>query len=128
MKKRTVVVLCLVLVALVLFSACGAANSPTAVVKKFMDSAKGGNINAMFDCFEPKTAEMLKSMVALAGGEEAMIEQMGFAKDMTYSIEGENVSGDKATVSVKITMSGQSETNEVPCVKVDGNWYISSGF
>jgi hypothetical protein len=128
MKKRTVVVLCFVLVALTLLSACSVANSPSGIVKKFMDAAKSGNANAMFDCFEPDKAEAFKSLMALAGGEEAMIEQMGFAEGMTYSIEGENISGDKATVSVKVTMNGESETDDVPCVKVDGNWYIYLGF
>ena len=41
------------------------------------------------------------------------------------SVENITVSGMSATVDVKITYGGQSETKEYPLVKKDGSWKIS---
>ncbi len=134
MKKRAVVFVCVVLIFVMAFAACGAASGPSAVATKFMDSIKNGDINAMADCFEPEIATAFKAAMDMMGDEAIDLGQMMGASgvdpaSISYSITNETIDGDSATVTVemKATVNGEEETNssDLPLKQVDGKWYIS---
>ncbi len=137
MKKRAVVFVCVLLIAVLALTACGAASGPSAVATKFMDSIKNGDINAMADCFEPEVATMFKAAMDMMGDEAIdlgqLIGESGVdPASISYSITNEKIDGDTATVTVemKATVNGEEQTNssELPLAKVDGKWYISQNF
>lgn len=137
MKKRVLVLVSIMLVVVMVLAACGAASGPSDTAKKFMDSIKSGDINAMADCFEPKVAAVFKATMDMMGDEAIDLGQiMGESgvdtSSISYSVTNEKIDGDTATVTVemKATVNGEEQTNstDLPLAKVDGKWYISQDF
>lgn len=137
MRKRAIVLVCVLLAALMV-SACGAAASgPSAVATKFMESAKSGDIDGIVGCFEPETATLLRSAFELAGDDAMSSSDLLGLSDanidsLTYKITDEQIDGDSATVTIEVTatVDGEAETEsaDLPLTQVDGQWYISNDF
>lgn len=137
MKKRLVAVICIVLAAVMLFTAC-AVSTPSSVVKKYFDAAKSLNIKAMMECIEPTQAAMLKGLIEAAGGETGLSveDMMGLSElageniKIDYAIISEETEGDAAEVVVNMTVTAKGETESeeltIDCIKVNGQWYVST--
>ena len=132
MKK---VLSCLSLL-IVLYS-CNSSNSgsPKGTVSAFIEAAKTGNIAEVkkhITKSDVSLIEMGESFLAKfdPNGAKDMTDKMAKefkdkTKDASIEIKDEKVDGDKATVDVKFSHEGKSETRPFSLVKEDGQWKIS---
>ncbi len=133
MKKTVSVILAVLMLTLALAGCSGSSqNSPEGVVKKFIDSVNSGNINGIIECLTPESQEAMKAMMALYGSmsDADLAELMGFETEtkVDLTINGVQIDGDTATVNATIVADGESDTSDVPCIKVDGKWYLDIGY
>ena len=137
MKKSAIVFVCVLMVVMMALAACGAAaDGPSGVATKFLDSIKNGDIDAMAECLEPDTAAMFKDAIKLMGDDAFnMADILGQSgvdpATMSYKVTNEKIDGDTATVTVEMTATvngkEQTESSDMPLTKVDGKWYMSMG-
>lgn len=97
------------------------AGSPSFVVKKFYELlhakryAEGFNLSIYRLALEGLSADELREL-------EPDFERMATSLPDTVDIRGEQISGEKATVFIKLPNETQSQ--EVALMKVDGQWII----
>ncbi len=144
MRKRMIYGIVVLLLFALCLSACGPSR-PAAVVREYMDAANRGDINAMLDCMEPDTANLIRGAAQIAGAqfgidaESVMLmapalmsiaDAYGSGYEVDYEILDESISGDRAIVTVDYSMSSggsvqSGENSEIPLVKIDGKWYLA---
>ncbi len=126
-----------------IFSAGCAPSSPKQVTEKFLNAYVKGDIDTMVEFLDSPSAQLVEGIYGLAGGfigidastlislSPALMSIMD-SQDLysiDYKIENEVVNGENATVDVTITISsnGASESQRIslPCVKIEGKWYVS---
>lgn len=133
-KKRVSIMLAVLMLTLALTGCGSSQGSPEGVVKKFVDSINSGNINGVIECMTPDVQETMKAMLALYGSTDAagLAEMMGFESGSKFelTINSVQVDGDTATVNatVKSGTEVDQDTSDVPCVKIDGKWYLDMGY
>jgi hypothetical protein len=132
MKRLTMIVcIALLVAALGAVVGCGggdSGSSPSQVVEKYLEASFDKDVDAAYELMSSEDQKLLskEDMRDMVGA-----ELEGFEYD--YEIGEETISGDTATVEVKITVSdsasGQSEEFEdtLNLVKEDGEWKISFG-
>lgn len=97
------------------------AGSPSFVVKRFYELlhakhyAEGFNLSIYRLAIDGLSADELRDL-------EPDFERLATSLPATVDIRGEQVSGDKATVFIKLPNEAQSQ--EVALMKVDGQWVI----
>ncbi|MPM87106.1 hypothetical protein SDC9_134199 [bioreactor metagenome] len=132
--KRIVSSLLAVLFLCFALAGCGSnQSSPDAVVGKFVQAINNNDLEGMISCMVPDVQDSVKSILAMYGTSSAsdLSEMMGYESGTKFTLKITNVvvDGDTATVSTELTGSdGSSETSDVPCVKVDGKWYLDIGY
>ncbi len=132
--KKTVSSLLAMLFLCLALAGCGSnQSSPDAVVGKFVQAINNNDLEGMISCMAPDVQESVKSLLTLYGASSAsdLSEMMGYESGTKFTLNVTNVvvDGDTATVSTELTGSdGSSETSDVPCVKVDGKWYLDIGY
>ncbi len=139
MKKRAII-LCLVLLIVALaFTGC-AASETSVVALKFYNALKDGDTDAMIECLDPETADMLTTQLEAMDMEfsdlfdiSAMMDEEGIDADsLSFKVVEEEVKDDNATVTVEVSYKADGENvkeeSELPLVKVNGKWYVSFGF
>ncbi len=111
-----------------------------------MNAFSKGDINGMLDCIEPDSAALIEGATGIAAsqfgldaatlmgmspGLMSIMNAYGYGYSVDYTIVGETVHGDTATVTVDFELSADGETMmsdenaEVALVKTDGRWYIA---
>jgi len=139
MKKTLAIILAVMMMAVCLV-ACGGgatADSPEAAVKNFINAINSGNTDAFINSLDPDSqSEMkeafdqlkslginmsLKDILSMTGIE------MNFSNVKFGNVD---IDGDNALVETTIMVDGEESTSEIPCVKVNGKWYVdmSSAF
>jgi outer membrane lipoprotein SlyB len=109
-----------VVVGLLVLACGGGAGSPEAAVKGFFDAMKDGDIDKALT-YMP-SAEITDD--TRAGLEMAA----AFIDMMEIEVVGSEIDGDKATVTVKMTIMGEETEEEIPLVLEGGSWKLSQGF
>lgn len=133
MKKTLSIALAVMMLAICLV-ACGgggAADSPEAAVKNFMNAINSNNNDALIACVAPEyqkdlkdAFDQLKSM-GMNMSIKDILEMSGMSINFSNAIIGEvTVDGDNATVETTINVDGDANTSKIPCIKVDGKWYV----
>ena len=115
MKKVSALVLVLVM-ALSILAGCGGGNSDEDAIKNVVSqlqkSINDKNMDAMFNCFDPDSAEQLNTYLdtaeSLGLSKEDLAEEMFSAfgadtKSITMKVEKVTIDGDTATASVTMT-------------------------
>lgn len=137
MKKVSALVLVLVM-ALSVLAGCGGGNSDEDAIKnvvaQFQKSINNQDMDAMFNCFDPDSAEQINTYLdaaeSLGMSKEDMASQLFSAfgtdtKSITLKVEKITIEEDTATVSVTASSSEyEPSTDDLPFLKVDGKWYI----
>ena len=137
MKKVSALVLVLVM-ALSILAGCGGGNSDEDAIKNVVSqlqkSINDKNMDAMFNCFDPDSAEQLNTYLdtaeSLGLSKEDLAEEMFSAfgadtKSITMKVEKVTIDGDTATASVTMTAADtEPSTDDLPFMKVDGKWYL----
>jgi hypothetical protein len=98
--------------------ACGP-RSPEATVQSAIAEAQAGRTEAFLDHFEPATRARL-ALYRAVSTHYGYIEDETFSRLSDMTIEGTEVSGDEATVSV----SQEGRHGALTLVLVDGQWRI----
>jgi uncharacterized lipoprotein YehR (DUF1307 family) len=127
--KKTVSILLAVLMLTFALTGCGSSqNSPEGVVKKFVDSINSGNLNGVIECMTPDVQETMKALMGLYDSAD-LAELMGFDSGSKFSltVNGVQIDGDRALVNATVVSGEESDTSDVPCVKIDGKWYLDMG-
>jgi hypothetical protein len=134
MKRLTMIVcIALLVAAMGAVVGCGGGDgesgaSPSQVVEKYLQASFDLDVDAAYELLSSEDQKLLnkEDMKDMVGA-----ELEGFEYD--YEIGEETITGDTATVNVKISISdpatGQSEEFEdaLNLVKEDGEWKISFG-
>lgn len=114
MKLRSIFPLIVALV----FAACGGASeSPSDVAKKFLDHTNKLEFKEAKTYSTKATGELLDMIAGMAG---MMGEQ---PPAPAYTIVGETIDGDKATVTYR--SEGEEADESIKLVKEDGKWLVS---
>ncbi len=143
MSKKLFLFLSILMLLTAVLAGCSS-DSPSKVVKTYLDAANKGDIDTMIDCLEPKAAALMEGFGDMLGdqfgmdgetlfgmgpGLMSMFNEGGENYSIDYEITDEEIDGDTATVTVEITASagGESQTQEteIPLIKQDGKWYIA---
>ena len=106
------------LIIALLFAACGGGSeSPSAVAKKFLDHTNKLEFKEAKTYSTKATGELLDMVAGMAG---MMGEQ---PPAPAYTIAGETIDGDTATVSYR--SEGKEADESIKLVKEDGKWLVS---
>jgi hypothetical protein len=106
------------LIVALLFAACGGGSeSPTEVAKKFLDHTNKLEFKEAKAYSTKATGELLDMITGMAG---MMGEQ---PPAPAYTIVGETIDGDKATVTYR--SEGEQADESINLVKEDGKWLVS---
>lgn len=129
MKKSGIITVLLVsLLGLGLFAAgCGQqsttqAGTPKQVVTNWLNDLKNGNWGASYDALT--SADQKK--VTRKQWVDSYSEQGKPSADVSFTVSGEKITGNKATVSVNTTMGGQSQSGSLTLVKEGNIWKVSA--
>jgi hypothetical protein len=101
------------LVLIVLLAGCSAANSPSAVVRKYYEALEKNDIKALAKVTTPESLQNISQF-----GTKAQNHVIALGKILTIT---EEIDGDAAVVTV--TFENDEESIEVK--KVDGKWKVS---
>lgn len=103
-------------------------------IEDLEDAYNDGDLDAFMDCMDSTSRAAMELMLEGASAQSGMdIAQMfsimGNMDDFcTITINSIEINGDTATVSVTMAISlygmNQSQTEDMPMVKEDGDWYI----
>jgi predicted small secreted protein len=128
--KKTVSILLAVLMLSVALTGCGSnQNSPEGVAQKFVNAISNGDFNALIECMTPEYQEAMKTLMQMYGDQfsvEDLFAMVGVDGGMKISMKVNDVQikGDRAVVNATLTSAGMSDDAEIPCVRVDGKWYV----
>jgi hypothetical protein len=129
LKKSFVIITLLVsLLALGIFAAsCGSSgttttSSPKQVVTTWLDNLKNGNWAASY---KPLSAAD-KKKISEKEWIDTYSKQGKPPTDVKFVVSSEKITGNKATVDVKVTQGGQSQTGTIALVKEGNDWKISA--
>lgn len=151
MKGKTlwsVIAILLVITVSVTIVVQSSGNGPEAVVERFVSAYNAVDLDKMLDCLEPSIARPMKSVMGLANaligvdvndiiGVLPILASMIPEGSGSYAsmpklrcvINDTAIDGSYATVNVTFTVTADGERNtdtfDLHCVKVDGDWYIT---
>lgn len=97
---------------------CGSAGNPEQTVNSFYDALVAGDADAAAECVEGGMTDEEKEMMAAMGP---------FLADMELNTTGHEIDGDYAIVYAEMTFMGETETEEIVLVLVDGDWKLVEG-
>jgi hypothetical protein len=110
-------------------------SSPTATMDGMFNAMKNGNIDDFKKFITKEDATMMEEGMKLVSrldsgfvkkAKETMEREFREkAKNVTYKLKNEKLSGDNATVDAEVTDGGKTETHTFNLVKEDGTWKIS---
>ena len=110
-------------------------SSPTATIDGMFNAMKNGNIDDFKKFITKEDATMMEEGMKLVSrldsgfvkkAKETMEREFREkAKNVTYKLKNEKLSGDNATVDAEVTDGGKTETHTFNLVKEDGTWKIS---
>jgi ketosteroid isomerase-like protein len=124
----------LLAIAVIFMAGCsGSSSSPSGVVNSFLTAMKDGDIEKIKTYITESDVTLLNAgqkMAEAFGGKEDIQKKMSDefkakSKSVSFSVKGEKVEGDKATVDVEITENGKSETHPFELKKEKGTWKVS---
>ncbi|HEY5532098.1 MAG TPA: DUF4878 domain-containing protein [Candidatus Anoxymicrobiaceae bacterium] len=127
-KSRIITVLLVSLLGLGLFAAgCGQKSTaqtgtPKQVVTNWLNDLKSGNWSASYDSLTSADQKKMTRKQWVA----SYSSQGKPAADVSFAVTSEKITGDKATVTVKITEGGQSQSGPITLVKEGNTWKISA--
>ena len=109
-------------------SAPAPSSSPEDVLIQYIDAINADDYMAMSACYEPDYQELLISgfEVMEQSGQEIDLSMMmaNTSSQFELTIESVNISGDTAVVTATLSYDGYADTDDVPFVCIDGQWYI----
>lgn len=109
-----------VVIGLLVLACGGGAGSPEAAVKGFFDAIKDGDIDkALTYMPDGEVNEDTRAGLEMASA---------FIDMMEIEIVGSEIDGDKAIVTVKMTIMGEETEEELALVLEGGSWKLSEGF
>lgn len=128
MKKSGIITVVLVsLLGLGLFVAgCGQqsttkAGSPKQVVTDWLNDLKNGNWGAAYDGLTSADKQKIPRKEWID-----TYSKQGKPTGVSFTVTGEKITGDKATVSVKTTQGSQSQTGSLALIKEGNTWKVSA--
>jgi Domain of unknown function (DUF4878) len=127
--KRNVLLIGFVLLALV---GCHSANSPKAVIEKFVSDAESGNVEAMNSAFSKRAVEQMGNKIGENNRSYSdMIKGINAKGKASMFGTQEKITGDKALVTYNYGMSqggvaggGSTGCTAFELVKEEGQWKI----
>jgi hypothetical protein len=127
LKKLGIITVVLVsLLGLGLFAAsCGqqsASSTPKQVVQSWLNDLKNGNWSPSYDAL---TAADQKKITRKQWIDE-YTKQGKPPADVMFTVSGEKITGNKATVSVKISQGGQNQNGSITLLKEGNAWKVSA--
>lgn len=128
--KKTASILLAVLMLTAILTGCGSSrNTPEGVVAKFVQSINNADIKGLISCMTPDFQEAMNAVMELYGDEfdpNYLFQMMGFegGERIGLEIKGVKTQGDRAVVTAYMSFNGSGTTSEVPCIRIDGQWYI----
>jgi hypothetical protein len=128
LKKSSVIIAFLVcLMALGIFAAsCGSSstttNTPKQVVTSWLNDLKNGNWASSYKSLSAADQKKITEKQWV----ETYSKQGKPPADVKFTVSSEKVTGDKASVNVKITQGGQSQSGTIVLVKEGNTWKVSA--
>ncbi len=109
-----------VIIGLLVLACGGGAGSPEAAVKGFFDAIKEGDVDkALTYMPDSEVNEDTRAGLEMASA---------FIDMMEIEIIGSEIDGDKAIVTVKMTIMGEETEDEIALVLEGCSWKLSEGF
>jgi hypothetical protein len=127
-KSGIITVLVISLLGLGLFAAsCGqksttSTGTPKQVVTKWLNDLKSGDWSASYDALTSADQKKITRKQWVS----SYTSQGKPSADVSFAVSGEKITGDKATVSVKVTQGGQSQSGALSLVKEGNIWKVSA--
>ncbi len=123
----------LLAIAVIFMAGCSSSSSPSGVVNSFLTAMKDGDIEKIKTFITESDVTLLNAgqkMAEAFGAKEDIQKKMSEefkakSKSVSFSVKGEKVEGDKATVDVEVTENGKSEKHPFELKKEKGEWKIS---
>jgi Domain of unknown function (DUF4878) len=130
LKKSLPFVLLLVLIACVLLiEACGTststASSPKQAVENLLSAVKKNDYNAIYDMLTAKDKKQVTRQEWVAANSSTPASVAEGNTKLTWSITGSKVTGNTASINVKLTQGAQSENVTFSLTKESGTWKVS---
>jgi Domain of unknown function (DUF4878) len=129
LKKSIIVTVLLVgLLGLGLFAVgCGSggtsqADTPKQAATNWLNDLKNGNWAATYDALSSADQKKITRQQWI----DNYKKQGKPAADTSFTVSSEKVNGKNATVTVKITQGGQSQSGSLSLIKEGDNWKISA--
>lgn len=129
--KKTVSMLLAALMLCAVLAGCGSsANSPEGVVTRFVQSINNSDLEGLISCMTPDYQDAMRTVIEMYGDEfdpDYLFQMMGFEAGEKFDLEirGVKVQGDRAIVSALMSINGSGTLSEVPCVRINGQWYLN---
>ena len=121
---------------LLFFVGCGGGghpSSPLGVVKAYLEAYKDSDYDEMADFVTDTEAEKIQAyedildQVSDQMGDAVLDQMEQMLSALQYNVQDEQINGDKATVNVTLTWSGNSMEQGFGLIKEEGMWKIESG-
>jgi len=127
-KSRIITVLLVSLLGLGLFAAgCGQKSTtqtgtPKQVVTNWLNDLKTGNWSASYDALTSADQKKMSRQQWVT----SYSSQGKPAADVSFAVTSEKITGNKATVSVKVSQGSQSQSGSIALVKEGDAWKVSA--
>ena len=123
-RRIIAVVLCLIFVT-ALLSSCSS-GGPKGVIKNLEKAVNKRDGKALMKLFDPSTQEMMKGYGV---DTDSLFDLFGYPGKVSLKCGNIKYNDEKteAKVEVTITTDGETSTEKMTCVKVDGKWYLGGG-
>jgi len=115
-----------------LLACARSANTPAEIVIKYMEATTNGDLNGLFECAPPETAQKLKE--AMQKSEQKNPEStQKYSKELIDSskqlgpanIVNVYIDKEEALVTAEVSMQGEPWKVFILCQKVSGTWYVA---
>jgi len=127
-KSRIITVVLVSLLGLGLFVAgCGQqsttkSSSPKQAATNWLNDLKSGNWSASYDALTSADQKKITRKEWI----DTYSKQGKPAADVSFTVTGEKITGDKATVSVNMVQGGQNQSGSLALIKEGNTWKISA--
>jgi hypothetical protein len=96
--------------------------TPKQAATNWLNDLKNGNWGATYDALSSADQKKITRQQWI----DNYKKQGKPAADTSFTVSGEKVNGQNATVTVKITQGGQSQSGSLSLIKEGNNWKISA--
>jgi hypothetical protein len=130
-KSLPAIFLALLLACGLLVASCGGqtqtsnAGTPKQAVIDFLSALKRNDYNAMYDMLTSQDQKQVSRKDWVDINSKAPASMAEGNKQLAWTVTGEDVKGNDATVTVKLTQGGQSEDDTIGLVKEGKDWKVS---